>query len=228
MRFLVACFFIILVKSTTAQEISEISCRFFTLEGAKLPPPLLIVSKGGNEVPCEVFPGRFSDPVKFTYEGDTVQFLAASGRTPVATAKFPKNIKNAILMFIDGGGAAGDLQWKVYVIEDSLKNLPPGGAFIANFNPFDIRFIMGEHKVILNGGTTHSVNRPTQIDNFSMGEVKFQTKDGENWKLIKDTTYHFAPGIRYLIFCYTEPSGQRRVVPYRDSVPVAPAAIKTP
>lgn len=221
-----AFFFLLLFPVTClAANDRKVSCRFLGLEGNPPVPALIQVSADGAEVACEVPVATLSEDVVCSTKGDTLGFLSKDDKKPAATAKVPEGINAAILVFLPSGKDAGN-PWRVLVIDDSAKTLPDGGAFVANLNQQEIRFVLGSNKILLKPGTTHSMARPEQRDEFNMAPVVFQFPQKEDWVTASESMLRFMPGGRYLMFAYVDPtSGRPRIMTCKDSrVPaVAPA-----
>ena len=191
--------------------------------GDKLPPALLNIAAGGAETPCTVPANTLSPEVTCATKENAIHFLSAADRKPAAIAKIPAGIKHAILIFVDAGKAPAALPWRVFVIEDSAKNFPEGGAFVANFHQQDIRFVIGENKTMLKPGGSHGFPRPEKRDEFNMAPVVFQFQQKEVWTTASESMLRFVPGIRYLIFAYVDPaSGRPRISTYQDFKQAAP------
>jgi hypothetical protein len=104
------------------------------------------------------------------------------------------------------------------VVEDSAKNFPDGGAFVANFHSQDIRFVIGETKLILHPGATYGVPIPTKRDSFNMAPVAFQFQQDGAWVGASETMLRFLPKTNYLMFTFMDKSsGRPRVVTFQDS-----------
>jgi hypothetical protein len=116
----------------------------------------------------------------------------------------------------------------VFVVEDSPRGFPDGGVFVANFHQQDIRFLIGEHKILLRPSDAHGFARPAQRDEFNMAPVIFQFFHEGTWRTASESALRFVPGLRYLIFAYVDPaSGRPRIATIQDLRP-APAAPATP
>ena len=129
-------------------------------------------------------------------------------------------MSSALLIFIGNGPTPSDpaqAQLKVMVIEDSPKNFPDGGAYIANFHHSPIRFVVGEHKGMLKPGGSHGYALPKQRDSFNMAPVIFEFLKKESWQIANESALRFLPGMRYLIFAYVDPqSGRPRISTIQD------------
>ena len=203
--------------SGLAQQDAKVSCRFLALEGGKLPPALVNVAADGTEIPCAVPANTISPETVCSARDGSIQFLSAGDRKPAATAKLPANLKHAILVFVAAPNAAAALPWRVFVIEDSAKNFPEGGAFVANFHQQDIRFVIGENKTMLKPGGSHGFPRPEKRDEFNMAPVIFQFQQKDSWVTASETMLRFVPGMRYLVFAFVDPaSGRPRISTYQD------------
>jgi len=201
-------------------------CRVLGTEGATPPgAPLCSGGKGGN-VPCTVPANAPSAATVCFTKGDKLNFLSATDRKPVATATIPATVKSAILLFLPAAQAQAPLPWRVFVINDSPKTFPDGGAFVANFYHKDIRFIIGEHRILLRPATSHACVRPTQRDDFNMAQVAFEFQQEESWRSVSETLLRFLPDMRYLVIAYVDPtSGRPRLFVSTD---LAPAPVPPP
>jgi hypothetical protein len=130
-----------------------------------------------------------------------------------------------ILVFVNGAKTPNALPWRVFVIEDSDKIFPDGGAFVANFHSGDIRFIIGENKIMLRPAGSHGFGLPKERDAFNMAPVVFQFQQEEEWITASESLLRFLPGMRYLIFAYVDPdSGRPQISTFQDVKPFTPPA----
>jgi hypothetical protein len=223
------CLWLLVSAAGFAEEVTKISCRFLFLDvTGQTPPALFAVSDKAVDIPCPLPTSGPSDPTDCFAKSNIIAFYNSADRKPAATATIPANLKNVILVFVAAGGSApGALPWRVFVIEDSAKNFPDGGAFVANFHNKDIRFVLGENKIMLHPGSYHGFGRPTERDAFNMAPVVFQFQQDEEWQTASETMLRFTTGLRYLIFAYVDPSSGRPQIAtysvYRQiTVPPAP------
>lgn len=222
------CLLLLFTASVHAQQEGAVVCRFVGLEGAPPPPPLVHVGAGGADVPCDIPPATFSPPTPCTLKDGAIHFLAKADRKPAATARIPAGVNKAILLFVAGAPGQDALPWRVFVIEDSPKNFPDGGAYVANFHQQDIRFVLGQSKLMLKPGSAHGFERPEKRDAFNMAPVIFQFQQKEDWRTASESMLRFTPGVRYLIIAYVDPASKRpRIATYQDFV-VRPAAPPAP
>lgn len=209
-----------------AQDDPKLRCRFLFFDGGggEPPAPLLNIAKNGTEVTCEVPAGLISPAVDCFPKERVLSFLFAADRKPAATAAVPPGAKAAVLVFVPAAKAADALPWRVFVIDDSPRSFPDGGAFVANFHSQDIRFVIGEHKIVLPPGKSNGFARPTQRDPFNMAPVVFYFQQNDTWRTASESLLRFLPEMRYLIFAYSDPaSGRPRIATYQDVAP-APEA----
>lgn len=189
-------------------------------------------SAKGEEIACPLPTSEFSKKVVCYAKGNAIDF-SLSDKSPAATATIPAGAKSVLLLFVatpkaPNADAAKSLPWRVLAIEDSPKNFPFGGAYVANFCNNDIRFEIGEHKGVLppDGGRGFPI--PKQLDAFNMAPLLVETQQDDKWRTANETSLRFLPGTRYLIFAHADPaSGRPRVNTYQDMEPAAPAKGKT-
>lgn len=201
-----------------AQEFKKISCRFLCLDAANPAPPLLNIGGKGVEIPCAIYTEELSPAVACMATENTINFISTVDRKPAATAKIPDNGKAFILIFVAAAKSPDALPWRVFVIDDSPANFPDAGAFVANFHNKDIRFVLGEKKLMLHSGGSHGFASPTKLDSFNMAPVSFEFEQDGTWRVAKESMLRFLPGMRYLFFAYVDPtSGRPRISTYRDT-----------
>jgi hypothetical protein len=217
MRFISFCLFLLCPLVGHAQEFKKISCRFLSLNAETPTPPLLNVGDKGVEIPCTVHTEELSPAVACVAKDNTITFISSADRKAAATAKIPNTGKAFILIFVPAPKAPEALPWRVFVIEDSPANFPDAGAFVANFHNQEIRFILGEKKLMLKSGGAHGFASPTKLDSFNMAPVSFEFQQNGTWRVAKESMLRFLPGMRYLFFAYVDPtSGRPRISTFRD------------
>ena len=220
MRALFLCLLVVVGHSVgQAQDSRKVSCRFLSLDRDAPPPPLLNIADK-SEVACAVTTEGLSPPTLCTAKGDVLSFVVAADHKPAALATVPAKVSSAMLIFIPASKDATNanaMAWRVFVIEDSVKNFPDGGAFVANFHNQDIRFSIGGGKFMLHSAGYHGFPMPADRDNFNMAPVVFEFLQKDQWETARETMLRFLPGMRYLLFAYLDPVSERpRIVTYRD------------
>lgn len=224
MRILWLYLFLLYPVFTKAEDGRKVDCRFVSLSSDTPLPTLLTTSADGVESPVAVPTGALSAASPCFSKTNSFVFLSAADRTPAATATIPADVNSAILVFVPMPKAPNSLPWRVFVVEDSTKNFPDGGAFVANFHNQDIRFVIGENKIMLHPASSHGVARPTQRDDFNMAAVTFQFQQGDAWKDASESMMRFLPGMRYLMFAFVDAtSGRPRVITFQDQATTAVA-----
>ncbi|MEY3894785.1 MAG: hypothetical protein RLZZ214_304 [Verrucomicrobiota bacterium] len=228
MRALFLFLVLLLPASVSGQEARPVNCRFLRFGGSDDSASVLALSSKGAEATCPLSTSSLSAPIVCFAAENKIAFLSAGDRKPAATATIPGHVKSAILVFVQAPRAAESasstpLPWRILVIEDSPKNFPDGGAFVANFHDTDIRFIVGEHKGMLHPAGNHGYAMPAERDAFNMAPVMFEFQQGEKWRTANESTLRFLPGMRYLIIAYTDPaSGRPRISTCQDFTAPAP------
>jgi hypothetical protein len=212
----------LLVSGTTAfaQDIRPIECRFLAF-GVKDDAAAIAVSDKGEEIACPLPTSNLSKRITCTAKDGKIPFLAAADRKPMATASIPSGVNSALVVFVRldkaAANAAPSAGWRVFVIDDSAKSFPDGGAYVANFYSSDIRFVIGEHKGLLKAAGTHGYAMPKERDDFNMAPVIFEFLNGDKWRIANESSLRFLPGMRYLIFAYVDPvSGRPKINTYQD------------
>ena len=200
-----------------SKDFRKVSCRFLSLDRTAPPPPLLNLGDKGVEVPCTVYTNSLSPATVCHAKGNTLRFVTAAERKPAANATLPANAKACILVFVRAPKTPEGLAWRVFVIEDTIKNLPDGGAFVANFHNADIRFVIGDKKILLHPAGFHGFDMPAKRDNFNMAPVVFEFQRNDVWETVRESLLRFVPGMRYLIFAYVDPlTGRPSLTTCRD------------
>lgn len=210
-----------LISGTHAEESRNISCRFVSFAGgASGSTEIVTTGPAGNSAPIAVSSSRISKPMALSVPGTQLPFLNADDKTPLATATLPPGLKNALIVFVTNPSKrpGAENTTRALVIDDSSKSYPDGGAFVANFQPGVIRFVLGEHKGMLKPGTAHGYPMPRQRNSFNMAPVivEFETKESK-WVTANESELRFLPGLRYLIIAYTDPtSGRPKIKTFQD------------
>jgi len=221
MRALLLIFALLLPALAAGQDLRPVRCRFLSFGGTDSSATVLALSDKGAEVRCPLSTDSMSEPVVCFAGDNKIAFLSPADRKPTATATIPAAAKAVILVFVANSKPSADSPpWKVLVIEDTPKNFPDGGAFVANFYHKDIRFILGEHKGMLHPAGNHGYPLPAERDAFNMAPVIFEFLQDESWRTASESVVRFLPGMRYLIFAYVDPaSGRPRISTFQDLAP---------
>lgn len=202
-----------------AQEAARLNCRFLRFErGSQSPAPLYVMGAEGKEpTECPLPQDQLSKPVALSPVNGTLAFHAApqGGGEPVAVAKVPTGLTQALLMFLPSDEE--NRAYNVVVLDGSEKGYPKDGALVVNLYNQDVRFILGEHKVQLPPGKVAALGRPAQRDNFNMAPVAFQFRTDDQWRMAYESMIRFPEEQRHLFVSYVDPRTKRpRVRSYRD------------
>lgn len=225
MRLLLLPILLVFPTLLSAQDARPVQCRFLSFGGSEDPPAAIATSEKGTEITCPLSASRISQKITCFAVGNQIPFRSSADKKPLATATIPPGISAALLVFIrvPGGPGATAPACKILVIEDTAKNFPDGGAFIANFYNKDIRFVVGEHKGLLRAGGSHGYAKPEEVDSFNMAPVVFEFQQDDKWQTANESALRFLHGMRYLIFAYVDPvSGRPRINTYQDIAPAVP------
>lgn len=206
-----------------AKDFRKVTCRFLALDSNAPPPPLLNMAEKGVEIPCTVYTNSLSPETACFAKGNALSFISKDDRKPAATATILPNSNAFILVFVKAAKAPEALPWRVFVIEDNPKNFPDGGAFVANFHSKDIRFVIGDSKIMLRPAGSHGFAMPAKRNSFNMAPVVFEFlqmdeyQQKDMWKTASESMLRFLPGMRYLIFAYVDPVSLRpRIATFQD------------
>jgi hypothetical protein len=229
MRFFLFLALLVVPSMGVAQDTRPVECRFLCFGSKDKAASAIALSAKGEEITCPLPGNQLSKPVVCFAKGDKIPFVSATDRKPMATAAIPSGVRSALVIFVrlekPGTQPAETPGWRVFVIEDSPKSFPDGGAYVANFYSNDIRFVIGEHKGMLKAAMAHGYAMPKERDDFNMAPVIFEFKNGEKWRIANESSLRFLPGMRYLIFAYVDPvSGRPRINTYQDLAAPAKAA----
>jgi hypothetical protein len=210
------------------QEARKVKCRFLSFGGNSNVTSVVATSPDSAGINCPLSADQISDMVICPTKEDTIHFISSDDQATIANVKIAPSIKAALLVFVASpskpDAVPAKQPWRVIVIEDSDKNFPDGGVFIANFYQKDIRFIVGEHKGMLHSAGMHGYAMPEKRDTFNMAPVIVDFAKDKKWQNANESALRFLPGMRYLIFAFTDPlSGRPRIRTYQDMAkPSAP------
>jgi hypothetical protein len=203
-------------SSAFAQEVRPVECRFLAF-GSKDEVTAIALSDKGEDISCPLPTSQLSKKIACTAKDGKISFISAADRKPMATASIPSGVNSALVVFVRQEKAEPATGWRAFVIEDSAKSFPDGGAYVANFYSNDIRFTIGGHKGTLKPAGAHGYAMPKERDDFNMAPVIFEFNNGGKWRIANESSLRFLPGMRYLIFAYVDPvSGRPKINTYQD------------
>ena len=217
-----------------AEDAHPVRCRFLSFGNTGPDTSAIALSEKGEEITCPLSSSELSSPITCLSKNNVIPFLSAADKKPLASASIPAGVNEVLLIFMKvpskPESTADAASWRIMVIEDSAKNFPDGGAFVANFYNGDIRFVIGEHKGMLHAAGSHGYKLPAERDSFNMAPVTFEFIQNGQWRLANESALRFLPGMRYLMFAFVDPvSGRPRINTYQDfGRPPTPSAASQP
>lgn len=199
---------IALTGISQAQE--AVACRFLCFARAKDGTAKLIAAgANGQPLDCPLPLSMPSNPVPLVPKNGSIEFRkAVTDTAPVAVAKVPAGIKSAYVLMLPSEGKEGQIH-DVVVIDDSPKGFPKDGCVVLNLYQQNVRFIIGEHQILLPPGKTAPLERPKKIDEFNMSATAFQFQSGEEWRTASESLIRFPEGQRHLFVTYVDPATKR-------------------
>lgn len=233
MRFLFPVIALFVSSSCFAQEARQVECRFLSFGTKGDDASVVTMSAKGEEITCPLSATQLSKKIACQAKDNKIPFVSATDHKLVATATIPAGVRSALVIFVctekQEGNPPPAPAWRIFVIEDSPKSFPDGGAYVANFYSSDVRFVIGEHKGMLRPAGCYGYPMPKQRDDFNMAPVIFEFRNGEKWRIANESSLRFLPGMRYLIFAYVDPvSGRPRINTYQDLADPTAAPAATP
>ncbi len=192
------------------QAAAQISCRLLCFERAKDGTAVLVAAGAdGEAVDCPLPLGMPSPPVPLPAKDGVIEFRKSpADPAPAAVARVPAGTNRVFILFVPQG-EKGDRLHETVVIEDSPKGFPQDGCVVLNLYQRNVRFVIGEHKVMLPPGRTAPLARPAERDDFNMSAVVFQFETGETWRTASESKIRFAEGQRHLFVTFVDPATKR-------------------
>lgn len=223
-KYFIAFSALVLAFPAAAQGLRMISARVvYFQEAADNPTDLFFASVGGEFGKVSPSAGVGGDGTKIAVDAaGQVSFLktAAMGN-PVAVAKVPNGVTEAVFFLLRNPAASGQSpSYKVLVADESQKTIPRGGSFVCNIAGFGARVSLGEAKYALPPGKPAYVKRPEKRDGYNMAAFHVESQEGDVWKPVKDTMIRFSENERYFFIIYSEVAGAASVKIYKQFIPV--------
>lgn len=201
-----------------ADEDGRISCRLlnFQRDGGGLDKLYVVDPASGEQIECKVRRDKLSEPVRLPLANGSLVFRLSPGDAePASTAVVPKAIRKALVLFLPT--ADEKQKFRTVVLDGSEKSFPESGCLVLNLYSENVRFILGENKILLPAGKTVTLGRPEERDNFNMAGVIFQFNAKGEWRSAYESKSRFPKGQRHLYISYVDPKTRRpKVRAYRD------------
>ena len=207
MKILLSFALIALLPLAHAQEAPTIKIRTLCFERDPSGIDKLVVFKEDKSTVKLIFPESFpSQPEKVPVVNGSVFFHnpAQLDAPPIAIAKIPAGIKEALIIFFPSTGTEPTTVYDTVVINASLKGIPEDGALIMNIYSHDVRVVVGEHRILLPPGKSTGVARPKERNDYNMAAVVFQTEINGQWTTIAETAIHFPPDQQQFFLTYPD------------------------
>lgn len=182
------------------------SCRFLFFGKQNGGPSAFVMSPSGK-IPCPLPFVYFSKAMVCTLSGNDLVLLNEQNET-IMSASINAGTKEVFVLVVQTASEPKPA-WRAIVVNDDPQTFPPGGAYVVNLNNGDIRFIIGEHKGILNKGMTYGYAMPKELNDFNMATVKFWLNTDSKWQMASETGLRFLPRLRYFFICFRDPISGR-------------------
>jgi len=224
-------------------KLQPVQCRILCFERADDATELVTWgARAGSEATCPLSTSMPSEPVRIGAINGVVRFFRKAAAPagddgtapaanpparlpqPVAIATLPANCDRALLFFVPDKQADGRL-YNVIVIEEVSATFPGGGAFVCNLYNSNVRFVIGEHKMLLGSRKVLHLPMPKQRDEFNMATVAVQFEDNQGgWRTATETRLRFTQGLRQILVTFLDKtSGRPRLRTFTDTPPVTPS-----
>lgn len=223
-KYFIAFSALVLALPAIAQDLRMITARVVYFQDAADNPPDLFFSSVGGEfgkVSPSAGVGESGTKVAVDPSGQVSFLKTAAAGAPVAVAKVPSGITEAVFFLLKSPAASGQApSYKVLVADESLKTIPRGGSFVCNIGGSAARVSLGEVKYALPPGKPAYVKRPEKRDGYNMAAFHVESQEGDAWKPVKDTMIRFSENERYFFIIYSEAGGAASVKIYKQFIPV--------
>ncbi|MBC7981265.1 MAG: hypothetical protein H7Y36_11950 [Armatimonadetes bacterium] len=194
-----------------AQEATPVTCHFLCFQRDVANTSKLGAKAGDDKIiSCPLPLELVSDGIELAAYNNEISFVKAQGdKEVVAKAKIPAGIKKALVMFIAAPSTKAPLLYDTFVLDFSNKGFPEDGSVAVNLYAGDVRYSIGEHRILLNAGKTAALARPKKLNEFSMAGVRFEFLQDSKWRMAIDTTVNFPLHQQQLFVAFLDPRSQR-------------------
>lgn len=221
-------FFILVALITalpaTAREARSVNARVVYFQDSKENPvELFYASDSGDFAKMTPNGGVGGNSVKMlvSASGQVALLKTAAAGSAVAIAHVPDGVTEAVFFLLQTPASKSTgVSYQVLVVDESIKNMPPGGGFICNIGSSATRASMGEAKYVLPPGKTAYFKRPEKRDDYNMASFQIESQENDVWKPVKDTLIRFSENERYFFIIYAETSRVTSVRIYKQFMPV--------
>ena len=223
--------FVLLTLPSPAQETRTIRARVvYFQEANENPADLFHVAADGEyrKLTPSTGVGGASAEVMVDASGQVSLLKTPAPGTPVAVAKVPGGVSDAVFFLLKGPAASAQSpSYKVLVADESVRNMPRGSSFVCNIGGFGSRVSVGGSGYLMPPGKPAYVRQPEKRDAYNMAAFQVEAQDGQAWKPVKDTMIRFSENERYFFLIYSEAGGVPSVKIYKQFMPAGKSAEAT-
>lgn len=193
------------------QEPTPVTCHFLCFQRDAANTSKLGVKISDDKIiDCPLPLELISDPIELTPNNNEIAFVKAAGdKVFSAKAKIPVGIRKALVLFIAAPAAKAPLLYDTFVLDFSSKGFPKDGSVVVNLYAGEVRYVIGEHRILLKPGKTAELERPKKLNDFNMAGVRFEFLQDTKWRVAADTTVNFPPDQQQLFVAFLDPRSQR-------------------
>ena len=202
---LIAC----LLSSALHGKDSLVTCRFLCFETAKdATAELLAAGKDGKPEKIPLTLDTLSKPVVLKAENGEISFQKEGpAAAPVATARIPATINDAIILFLPT--TKDGLVHETFVLDSSAKAFPKGSSVVLNICRQKAKITIGEEEFEIKPNAFIRRSRPAKLDQFNMANVKALLEIDQAWRTAFESPVRFLVDQRNLFVTYIDPASQR-------------------
>jgi hypothetical protein len=142
-------------------------------------------------------------PLPVTEEGKIFLSRTGAENQVAATAVISSEVTKAILFLFRSSAPGAPPSYRVFAVDENLKNFPKGGCYLGNLTSQTVRLTLGEFKYEMLPGKTVAVKQP-KTDSYKMAPLQIRIQNAAEWSDVKDTMMRFSDSERYIIFVYSE------------------------
>lgn len=188
-------------------DTTPVTCRLMHLQVQPHKNEPLYTGSDDSAIRCDIPSEELSKPIILPSSKGQIIFSKQTGQAtnPVAIAKIPNGVKNAILLFLKSNQTEEKPSYKIIVIDYSTNKAPKNGSFVFNASSNQLRFLIGNQQGYAKSGQVTSVARPKERDAFQMSRVMFQTQSNKTWKTSYESMMRFPERTHRLFVAYKDP-----------------------
>lgn len=133
----------------------------------------------------------------------------ANRESIAAIGKIPEGIKKGIVVVLSAGPDKKPA-YRLFVIDDSEKAFPRGGALVLPLVQANMGIQAGEHKLPIRPGEMTKVPRVKEVNDFNMAQTNFYYKqDDGSWVALAERQLQYLDFSRRLFIIHTTPGARQ-------------------